>query len=272
MDIVAHPTEAATIAALTKAPELITIEGRPVLLLPPQWQQQSFEKYLPAPARIIERPIFTDTESFARYFSEFETPAARIYVDEIKWTFTTIFDGSRKDQPGHGEHSAHLQMHASPEWKKWKDRNANPMTAATFAAFIENNIDNIGDNEFPASRLLDMCRRLRVSFKGDVAIDERDADGERSLVATANTSVKAETKEGEVIPFPEFMPVNLRIFRNAACYAFKARLRWNTENSKVTFQFDLQNVETIEEAAFNEVIKHVEQLTDQVTLRGAYKS
>lgn len=263
-------TEIDAIAARVQAPVMTEVHQAPHCLTPPGWNIADLSRHLPQPLRIKESPVFTGASDFAAYFHEFKAEGARIFVDDKKYRFTTVFDCSTPGVPRHGDHSASLQMDFSPEWTKWKAKNAHAMTSREFSAFIENNIENIGDDEFPAIKLLDMCRRLRVAFKGDVSVDEIDADGVRTLTANAAATVRGATPDGVAIPFPEYMAVNLRIFRNAARYTFKARLRWDCDAGKTSFRFDLQNVEAVEEAAFDEVIEAVKRLTERPVLRGAY--
>lgn len=269
----AKKTEAEVILANSKEPVASQgADGTPFVMLPPEWAVHDLSKFLPTPKRCKEQPEFTDIYGFNRYIEKHVKPN-NLWLDEKQFTFTAIFNESKPYSPGYGDHRATLKLQKSSEWEKWKKANSTPMSPSAFAEFLENNIAYVGDDEFPASKLLDMCRRLRVSVKGDMAVDELDVDGVRELNASASVSVKGETKDGVKIPFPEFMPINLRVFQNMARYKFKARLRWRGDSGKsgITFLFDLQNVELIEEEALNAVLVDVEKETGMSIWKGVYK-
>lgn len=268
----AKKTEAEVILANSKQPmHGIGEDGTPFVMLPPEWAVHDLTRFLEAPKRCKEQPEFSDVRGFDEYIEKHGKPK-NLWLDERNFTFTAIFNASGENgYPGFGDHRAILKLQKSSEWEKWKKANSTAMSPSAFAEFLENNIAYVGDEEFPASKLLDMCRRLRVSVKGDMSVDELDVDGTRELIASASMKVKGETRDGLKIPFPEFMPINLRVFQNMERYTFRTRLRWRCDAGKVTFLFDLQNVDLIEEEALNAVLNSVSDKTGMKLWKGVYK-
>ncbi|MEM1155112.1 MAG: DUF2303 family protein [Pseudomonadota bacterium] len=267
-------TEIETAISNAKEPRVVNVNGDvPVLFQPPGWVHRDLTHLLPAPLRIIEAPVFTDPASFLEYYGVFaqEDGGTRIFADDAEFTFTSVFDGSEPNEPGHGDHRAGLRMDRAPEWKAWCEIAGKPLGASPFTRFIEKNLDYI-KGPMTGAELLAMCRDLRIRGNGDISVKENAAGGERILDISMNSKVSGAGSDGEQVPFPEILEVTLRVFRNADTYTFSARLRWDVGNNGLTFTIDLVDEASVEEMAFDEVIKEVADATKQTVLKGTYYS
>lgn len=266
-----HTTEAAAIAALAQEIKVVDVEYVPHAMIPPGHSLQSLEKLMDAPMRIRASPEFTAAEDFSIYFKEFAEEGTRIFVDDDKYRFTSVFDFHTPGSPAHGDHSAGLQMSLASEWRRWKDWSGRRMNREQFANFLENNLDYIvGD--FAGTKLLQMCRSLKVRTRGDLQADERMADGQRSLVFKTDSEVRGQLADGMEVAFPEIIQVRIRVFKNAATYDLPARLRWSVSpKDGAEFWYDLMDPEGVEEAAFGKVIEQVTELCERRPIRGKYE-
>lgn len=265
-------TEVDSIIANAKAPVIEDVNGMPVLQLPPGWSSEHLEKLLPAPLRIKESPVFNEVDSFAEYYRVFAADTGtRLFADDEKREIVVIFDGAAPGLPGHGDHCATLKMLPAPEWKVWVTADGSKKTAVHFTRFLEKNMDYIIEKDgMTGAGLLSMCRDLRVKSTGELNVTENYEDGKRNMVFQTNAEVSGG-KEGTHVPFPEFIKVSLRVFKNADRFEFTARLRWDANpNEGVHFIIDLPEVEIVEDDAFTEVLKDVESATGQRVLRGRY--
>ena len=93
--------DAHTLGASTKV-VTVDIGGVTHVQVPPESSLQSMEKLMPAPIRIRAHPSFTDINGFAEYVEEFKADGSRIFVDDTRLSFVTVFDCHAKDSPAWG--------------------------------------------------------------------------------------------------------------------------------------------------------------------------
>jgi len=236
--------------------------------LPPGWSVKSFESFLPAPLRIQQRTVLTDTQSFCVYVEKFNGKGARLFGNSEEQVVVAVLDPVMPGQPSHQEHTAALKLTESPEWKVWQAFCGEYWTRDKFVRFIENNMEQVvGD--FSGAKLLEMCRDIKATTTRDAIISEDLEGGSRKLKISKDDSV---TSGSSKVPFPEFLELKLRVFRGEIDFKFQARLRWDLTDGKLTFAIDLRNSEIVEEQAFNEICDRIKANLKLPILKGHYTS
>lgn len=252
--------------------DTVDIGGIEHTLVPKDCSVVSFEKLMPAPARIKAAHKFHDIESFARYFKEFAEDGTRIFVDESKSTFVAVFDCDHKGAPAWGDHSISLSMDIAHEWTRFTNANNQKMDQRVFAEFLEDSVDYIvGPNEFTGARLLEMAQNINMDIKGNFACTETMAEGLKVLNIKDESTAHANIN-GQNIKFPAQLELALRVFRGSKAYKFNAHLRHRVRKEGLLFWYTIPDIEAVKENAFAHVIAQVQEACGKDVYRGSYGS
>jgi len=248
------------------------IEGVPHALIPPGSTLQSLEKLLPAPTRIRQHPEFTEIDGFADYVAEFKQDGSRVFVDDAKFRFVTVFDFHAPGKPQWCDHSASIQMHLSPEWTRFVAYDNTPMSPRAFAEFLEDNLAYVDSEKsgMTGADLLTMAQTFKVDVRGELEVEESLSRGMRKLLIKDDSTLKGRNQIGHELEFPERLFFSLRIFKNHNAYPIEIFLRTRTTNDKVVFMIKIPDVEGLREEAFNRVIEDVKEATGLKVLKGSF--
>lgn len=245
------------------------IEGIEHALVPEGAKVVNFAKLMPAPSRIQATPSFSDIAGFADYIVEFKEDGTRIFIDDERRRFTTVFDCHHKGQPAWGDHSASLDVELSREWLRFKSFNEKKMAAIDFAEFIEDNVAYI-TGPVTGVDLLAMAQSMKVKLKGDLEVEETLHAGMKKLLITDESVVRGTNSDKKEMAFPEKVELSLRVFKNGLTYPIEVFLRMRKSDRGLTFWIKIPDPEAIEEAAFDQVIDQVKEATGLPTLKGSF--
>ena len=189
-----NQTEAQTIFEKGRQTALVlnTINGIDHALVPNDCALKSLEHLMPAPQRIVASPEFHDVAGFGQYVDEFKQDGTRIFVDADALRFSTVFDCHAPGKPAWGDHSASLVFALSNEWKKFKAYDGRKMSNTDFAEFIEDHVAYIKNDKLSGADLLTMAQNMKVSFKGELAIESTLHAGLRNLTIRDDHTLKAQ--------------------------------------------------------------------------------
>lgn len=248
-------------------------QGVDHVLVPPGCSLQSLEKLLPAPIRIKAHPAFNDVAGFAAYVQEFAEAGSRVFVDDSKYRFTTVFDCHAKGQPAWGDHSASITMELAPEWKRFRAFDGKAMAPKDFAEFLEDNVAYVDSarSGMSGADVLTMAQTFKVNVKGELEVEESLSRGLRKLVIKDDSTLKGRNANGTELEFPEKLHFNLRIFKNHSAYPIEVFLRTRTTKELVVFLIKIPDAEGLIEEAFDRVIVDVASSTGLPTLKGTFE-
>ena len=252
-----------TILNSLQPPFVETLDETPLLVLPPGWNQKSMEQYLPQPVKLMAHPTFSKTESLFDYVKDFSaanTTQLRIFADDEKFRISVVLDPHQDGRPSHQNHTATLAFHRAPEWDAWREISGMWLSPTPFRRFLENHLEYITGEEFNGTKVLEMCRSLSVKYKGETHIKTDGTGANRSLEISEETEGGGKVSPDlySTVPFPEFLEIELRIFRNCEVFQFKPRLRVHVEGQHdVQFCIDLMEPSIVEERAFAREIELV---------------
>jgi len=264
--------EAAFQAGVATKLVMNTIHGVDHALVPPNCELKSLEHLLPAPTRIREHPQFSDIAGFADYVEEFKQAGSRVFVDDDKHRFVTVFDFHAPDNPAWCDHSASIQMHLAPEWERFTAFDNKAMAPKQFAEFLEDNVAYIDEEAsgMSAAELLTMAQTFKINIKGNVEVEETLSRGLRKMVIQDDSTLRGQTKDGRELEFPEMLFFRLRIFKNHKTYPIQVHLRTRTSQESVAFMIKIPDSEGLLEEAFNKVIDDVREETGLKVLKGSF--
>lgn len=257
-------------AGVASKTEVLSIHGVPHVLIPPGCELESLKGLLPAPTRIVAHPEFSDVAGFADYVAEFKQPGTRVFVDDSARRFVSVFDFHAPESPGWCDHSASIQMHLSPEWKRFVERDGDKMAPKEFAEFLEDNMAYIDEEAggISSADILTMAQTYKVDLRGELNVEESLQKGLKTLLIRDESRLHGVNTAGLELEFPEMLCFSLRIFKNHDAYPIKVFLRTRTSKDAVVFWFKIPDIEGFRDEAFERVIDDVRKQTGLKVLKG----
>lgn len=214
--------------------------------LPPGWElsEHDDEKLLPAPARKKGTVRLDEQVSFIDYINRHKIDnLTTIYCQAdyraSKIDFSCIINDHQGTQDGQ-QWRDHIALYApvfSEEWKRWSGGNKQQHTQAEFAAFIEENLEDIATVEGMPSGI-DL---LRMATEFEANQDKRF----KSLIRLQNGGVQFNLVEDDdaqtlqKMQMFEKIAIGIPVFWNGDAYRIDARLRYRVNQGVLKFWYEL---------------------------------
>ncbi|WP_394658545.1 DUF2303 family protein [uncultured Novosphingobium sp.] len=241
-----------------------------------------FDKYRKAPIARAGTAHLTTLETFIDLTNRFAVDSSVVFAvdDMARAKLTTIFDYHADIDSGGAtanlKHKAEYAFPFSDEWKAWHGKNAEIMTMAEFAQFLEDRIvdvDATGEPTSPEakafvaaingklaspSKLIELARNLQVYENSTLKEARNLSSGEGQLTFTSE-HVDAD---GKPLSIPNLFMILIPVFaRSPDYYRLLARLRYRKANGGVVFWYELWRADLAFEQAFAEACAQVRERT-----------
>jgi uncharacterized protein YfdQ (DUF2303 family) len=280
------------IAALTRQTVLrhANINGTEVpSVIWPDKSITTLEHLCARPTRKRAKAIFYDVPSFVRYVEDHRTEGTVITgnFDQTTGSFIALIDYSAPWSPEAGEpenqipgapswceHTAVLNLTATPEWFKWLSKNTVKFDQVEFAEFIEDNAADItvpetDDGATWPTQLDLMSTALTLQVKTGVNFSNavRLQNGQTQL--TYQESVQGHHGTDGTLLVPDKFALALAPFVAAPKYLVKARLRYRAAGGKASFTYQVERPHLIIKNAFEDILKQIAAGLDCQVLLGS---
>lgn len=266
-----------TVERLSK-PELVQLaEGVKVLVQPGQHGQivsikKHLDEYLVAPERRKGTAQLGSLQSFIDHTNRFKDDDSVIFASEdpSEPKLTAVLDYHRAgatSDPRFGQHRGVYEFPLSDEWQAWtgSDGDTHKMGQASFAEFIESNVQDVAPPESASkgalefakplgvefasvSRLVDLSRGLSIREDSRVTQVVNIGSGEVQLAFSS----QHQDERGQPLKLPGAFLLNLRVFRGGDVFQIPARLRYRNKDGQIVFWYDLWRTDKVFEVAFGE--------------------
>lgn len=259
-------TEAEAGYHLAKKPEVTTIEGVPVLLMPEGYSKELMTALLPCPTRKIGTITISDVDSFIDVTKRFGSLSnCNIYLDvdyaKQHIQATSIFNDHHDSGAGWRDHRAVFSPKLSEEWTRWMGKDKQALEQVKLAHFLEENIGDIAQVEgMPTgSDVLTFVSALQETrkVKYGSAINLQNGMVELQFIEEGDNGTK-----GKLEAFRQFA-IGIRPFANGDAYQVKAFLRYRIDRNTggITFWFELQRPDRILEDASRAMVDKIKTTT-----------
>lgn len=230
--------------------------GKPHVFVVPDGYKittETFEKYGARPARAKGREITVRSEDSLIAIAKAQGPQPRVYADPVTQSIVCILNDDADDETaGWRDNRVTIGLVQTSEWKAWMENNGKLLPQAAFAEFIE---DHYGTIAHPtAADMLEIAQSLEASVGLRVKSSQRLRTGERKLVYEEEQTARAGF-DGD-LTIPEEIEVALVPWRGRGDVPIPmtARLRFRTTGGNVTMGYKLVNLDSVVEAAFQEIV------------------
>ena len=266
-DVQTTPTEAGVVALA------VTAAATPSPLDPTQlWFHQGqfidptslLPSFRDQPKRTRGTTQLHDDVSLSSFVNRHESPDTLIFGDLSSFCFVAVFNPASADAPGWGDHSAELQLTATPEWQHWAAGSGQMKTQEEFAEHIELGIEEI--SEPAAADMLELAQTFHA--KNDVAFRSSSmlANGERQFTYTED--LQASAGASGTLEIPKEFVLGVAPFEGTEKYRVVARLRFRLRESKLSIGYVLVRPDAVQRSAFNDVAERISSSTGHEVLAG----
>ncbi|HEY3434289.1 MAG TPA: DUF2303 family protein [Solirubrobacterales bacterium] len=195
----------ASLLGLVVKPEVVSIDGRDVLLAPDNWGIHSLEEYRDGPDRVSNTITMTGMESFNDYVNRFKLPASTVFIAPnlaglaSNATLATAIidyhenDGNNPADAKHLSHRALLQARPSIAYGKLLALDGKLLAQDEFARALED-IARFSSSH-AAADLLEIARTLSLTSKGDFKSFEEEFSGSVDFKFDLQVRANAGTQE-----------------------------------------------------------------------------
>lgn len=188
-----------------------------------------------------------------------------IYIDRnpTKPAVVAVLNGHGKDGAGWGDFRAQIEFRKTPQWEKWTGIDGKLLPQATFAEFIEDNMEDIAD---PAgARMLEIATYLEatrtVNFKSGIRL----SSGEIQFQNLENLDAKVGAG---TIAIPETITLGLAPLQGSPLFRVPARFRYRLIEGKLTLGVKLQRIEDLMRDVLEDVVAKIERGTNVSVIEG----
>jgi uncharacterized protein YfdQ (DUF2303 family) len=264
------------------------------------------DKSITTHEQLCERPrakrgnaALADVPSFVAYVKRHETPGTLIAGDysEQGGHFAAQLDHHEPNPvmppdladkakgyasaAGWAEHSARVDLKATPEWERWLKATKEPMSQTEFALFLEENADdvvvpdNLAEHGIKTTKPLPSAAELNsvaltLQVNSDVRFNSaiRLSDGNTELrysEAVNGTYGTAEQK----LAVPDLFCIAVSPFQGAPKFVVQVRLRYRAAGGKAAFALQLVRPHKVVETAWLAERARIEEQTGHQVLRGS---
>jgi uncharacterized protein YfdQ (DUF2303 family) len=234
----------------------------PFAVVPDGARVESLERMMPRPARRSSNATLGTSDAFADYVARYATPDTVIFYAAtdptvFRFGFKAIFnygEASKIEKPaddgaavtitpglaGWGDNTAVFVPTLAPEFKAWRETNKVVMSQTDFARFLEDRIADIVEPDGAA--LFELITEFEA--KADVAVNAttRLTSGSFQVVWSEEVSGKHRTGAME---FPSKITLRIPVIRGELPRAFNVRLRFRVASQKLTFWFEIVDLERV---------------------------
>lgn len=259
------------------------------------------------PERRSGTAVLLSLASFIEHTNRFKSEHSALFAvnDLTKPSILSVLDYHQKGhegEPRFGKHRGLYEFPLSKQFKLWTSKQGphpdNIMDGAQFAAFLEDNIEdvieapdfanNIGAQMSESQRLADQkLQDLLAKTNGQVAGPNKLMELSRNLAVNVEGKIRqaqslssgeihlqyeeihdARDGQGQPIKVPNYFMIGIPVFDMGAPYRLAVRLRYRPHGGKVVWWYQIHRPDLAFEDAFKEAIEQAKTDIDLPLMLG----
>jgi hypothetical protein len=252
--------------------------------------KEFLEPYQTAPERRSGTAVMHYLSSLIDHAKRFQNDTSALFAVANRGSpkLVSVLDyhpaGPENDDAAFCRHRAQHDFPLSEEWLAWRKMNAEPMSQADFAAFLEDRISDVvvpddalmgtidaraRGGDFGPKTALEILADYAALLGGNFATPSKLVELSRGLGVHASHQVKnavnldsGETQvqfveehadsQGLPIKVPNMFLIGIPVFRAGGFYRIAVRLRYRLGAGSITWFYQLYRHEVVFDAAFQE--------------------
>lgn len=280
-------SENQVVADLAKAscePQTVTVEGpggeKAVIVAFPRGMEKvdvsrEFEEFVGHPRRAKGHTVVRTVDSFcdlvARKTAETPTLSPIVYFNEDKAVFLAVLN-DHGTEPGFRDYTVNFSPSFSDEWLAWTAASGKGMSQTDFAFFLEERgldvtdaslvsdkarktLADMGIQAATPATLQQLARKFSLTVKQSVKEARCLASGETQILFSS----EHQGEDGRPLTVPNGFLIAIPIFKNGPMYVMIARLRYRLSDQKVTWFYQLEQVDKNKRDALSDMVKTIRE-------------
>lgn len=221
--------------------------------------RKDLEKHEAHPRRKTGAYAVTDVDSLLQYLAKHAQLETELWGNATRSEVRAVINahGAGLHVAGWSDHTATLTLPTTPDWKEWTQRDGKLMEQTEFAEFIEDHLPNFVTPT--GADMLELAQTFQATTKVDFDSSQRLKSGETQLTYVENTTAAAGKKGSLAIP--DTFDIAVQVHERGPAYKVGARFRYRITNGDLRLAYRLIRPRDVLDAAFDEVVKHIEDNT-----------
>ena len=221
--------------------------------------RKDLERHEAHPRRKAGAYAVTDVDSLLQYLAKHALGETELWGNATRSEVRAVINAHASDKglAGWGDHTATLTLPTTPDWKEWTARDVKLMEQTEFAEFIEDHLPNFVTPT--GADMLELAQTFQATTKVDFDSSQRLKSGETQLTYVENTTAAAGKKGSLAIP--DTFDIAVQVHERGPAYKVGARFRYRITNGDLRLAYRLIRPRDVLDAAFDEVVKHIEDNT-----------
>lgn len=283
-DAVAERMELLLEHELVDISKMLTGEAASAIVMPRGRTVQSLKKHIDEFRKVPERrkgtSVHRTLDSIIAHANQYKSPGSVLFAnpgdgEQRDPVLLAVLNynpaGPEQNATGWGDHVARYAFPLSEQWKAWMLYDGKSMELKTFAEFLEEHVEDIGEPDAAGSAakllmdklgialatpaaIMGLAKGLSIRVEHNVVNYDSLQTGETQLVF----EVKHSDKTGAPLKLAAAFLINVPVFKGGAFYQLAVRLRYVPQERRVLFTFHLYREDLVFEHAFSEACKKAE--------------
>lgn len=264
-------------AGIATAKPLELVEGKDYAVVVPaggtvERVDNDLDIYRERPRRKTGVVTVRDAASFTAYVAKHGIEDTELWADPVSYGLIGVINahgdsdaaGNEEGWAGWGDHRVVLKLAKTRAWTAWEKLDGQLLDQVTFAEHLEQRLADIVE---PAGAdMLEIAQTFTAKRNIQFDSSQRLASGQTQLRYHEEIEAKAGTKGGLAVP--EAFKLGLVPFEGCEGYAVIARLRHRIHDGALRIGYVLDRPEDILRAAFDDIVKAVDDGTTQTVFMG----
>lgn len=176
-----------------------------------------------------------------------------IWVHPTSGLIVAVFDDNDSVSPGWKQHTARLQLAATPQWKHWVEKDNSMMSQTEFAEHIEVGLEDILEPN--GAVILEMAQTFHAKTTATFRSGTRLSSGETQF--QYDEEIKASAGAKGTLEIPSVIMLGISPFIGEEAYKVIARLRYRINSGHLSLGYKLDRPDLVVRDALEKIATQV---------------
>lgn len=246
-------------------PLAVLEDGRAFILTPPGFCAKEITDPHLLPPRIKQAVTLDTRAALCAYVNRFSDGRSVIVADIDAGKIHGLLDyhGDSLDGGLSAQavaHRATLHLRDSEEFKRWNAIQGTLQEQAEFAAFLEENAEDIADPD--PTVMIEISRDLEATQDVTFKASNRLENGDRAFIYETETKTKGD------IRVPREFKLSIPLYQGEEPVTLRCAFRWKVSGGGLVLGFEWRRVEYMRQAFFQQIATQVAEETGRPVFFG----
>jgi uncharacterized protein YfdQ (DUF2303 family) len=223
-------------------------KGSNFAVVPDDFRLESLERFQDCPNRIQAHPKFRTVESLCGYVNRFSTQETVAFSSPGAFEVTVNID-YHNALPAHCDHTAGFKAIFDHRYSKWREIDGRWLSQKDAGIFLEERASDLQKPD-PAT-MMDVIMSFEALKRVEFKQSTRLHDGSRQFLYQEENEARGS------LQLPEQVVLRTPVFEGEESDDIVVRIRFDIQDGKLRFKFDISEREILEKLAFQHCEKSI---------------